>query len=322
MPNQQQYQSWSVGQPTSSAPSRSSLSYPTAQPRPSVSKRRPSRVHFNSHEAPANPTNQPLPPQNDPYNPKWQNAIYDHGVDSGKVSADQNHRPSAATLVNNDVEPPLDRLGDFMDKKPGTSFSSNKHPPGVQPLPEAHTPVCIQSVSSKKKKESRTILERQRRASISTSQAKLDETLEQMTERLEKEKRRGLPVNHRELYGLTDSQKLQRDDDDDKLQDPAPPEPTRPRPDRATSEEFDSDVLLDERDPRLTAKLNPNVVLDRDEIELERLKKMTFAQRMSEKEKDKIRFHIVCKQLATTVCSHLIRVDAIPQQSKIGTSFS
>jgi hypothetical protein len=281
-----------------------------------MSKRRLSRVHFNSHEAPANPTNQPLPPQNDPYNPKWQNAIYDHGVDSGKVSVDHNHRPSAATLVNNDLEPPLDHLGDFMDKKPGTSFSSDKHPPGVQPPPEAYTPGCIQPVSSKKKKESRTILERQRRASISTSQAKRDETLEQMTERLEKEKRRGLPVNHRELYGLADSKKLQKDDDDDdELQDPAPPEPTRLRPERATSEEFNSDVLLDERDPRLTAKLNPDAVLDRDEIELERLKKMTFAQRMSEKEKDKIRFHIVCKRLATTMCSHLIRADAIPHSN-------
>jgi hypothetical protein len=48
------------------------------------------------------------------------------------------------------------------------------------------------------------------------------------------------------------------------------------------------------RDPRFTGKMALDAVLDRDEIELERLKK-TFAQRMSEKEKDKIRFHIVCK---------------------------
>jgi hypothetical protein len=125
----------------------------------------------------------------------------------------------------------------------------------------------IPSVSSKKK-ESRIILERRRHASISTSQAKRDETLEQMTERLGKEKRRGLPVNHRKLYGLADSKKLQRDEDDDELPDPALPEPTRPIPKRATSEELNSDILLDERDPRFIGKLTLDAVLDRDEIEL------------------------------------------------------
>jgi len=281
------------------------MSYPAAKPRPSMSGRRLSRVHFDNHETPANRVNQAPPPtQDDPYNPKWQNTIYDRGIDSEQASVDNNHRPSAATLVNNDLEPPLDRLGDFMNKKRGsTSFSNDGHLPGVQPPTEAYTPGRTPSVSSKKRKESRTILERRRRASISTSQAKREETLEEMTSRLTKEKRRGLPVNHCELYGLSDTKKLQKDEDADEPQDTAPPEPERPRPERATSEEFDSDVLLDERDPRFTGKIALDAVLDRDEIELERLKKMTFAQRMSEKEKDKIRFHIVCKSPVSCVPS-------------------
>ena len=75
---------------------------------------------------------------------------------------------------------------------------------------------------------------------------------------------------HHGIYGLADSKKLQRDEDDDELQEPAPPEPTTtggPGPERATSEEFNSDVLLDERDPRFTGKPTLDAVLG-DEIEL------------------------------------------------------
>jgi hypothetical protein len=276
------------------------MSYSAAHPRPSVSGRRLSRVHFDDQGTQATGVNQAsLPPREDPYSPRWQNSIYDGGTDSGRAPVDDYHRPSAATLVNQDPEPPLDHLGDFMNKKAGnTSFSSDKSLPGVRPPPETYAPGRTSSVMSKKKKESRTMLERWRRASISTSQVKREETPEELVSRLEKEKRRGLPVNHRELYGLPDPKKARNEDEEEEQEDTAPPIPKRPRPEHATSEEFDVDVLLDERDPRFTGRIALDAVLDRDEIELERLKKMTFAQRMSEKEKDKIRFHIVCKWLS------------------------
>jgi hypothetical protein len=41
------------------------------------------------------------------------------------------------------------------------------------------------------------------------------ETLEDRALRLEKEKRRGLPVNHRELYGLPDPRKAKKVNDEE-----------------------------------------------------------------------------------------------------------
>jgi hypothetical protein len=73
--------------------------------------------------------------------------------------------------------------------------------------------------------------------------------------------------------------------DDEELWGTTAPPPKRLRPQRPTSEEFDVNILLDERDPRFTGKITLDAVLDRDEVELERLKKMTFAQRMSENER-------------------------------------
>jgi hypothetical protein len=194
--------------------------------------------------------------------------------------------------VGKDVEPPLDHLGDFMNKKAGfTSSTDADRLYGVQPPPATYAPIPTQPISALKK-ESRTILERRRRASISAAHVVRDETPEELIARLEREKRRGLPVNHRELYGLSDGEtprKAHTDDDDS-----AVPVPKPPKSERATSEESDIGILLDKRDPRFTGKIVLDAVLDRDEIELGRLKKMTFAQRMSEKARDKIRFHIVC----------------------------
>ena len=62
----------------------------------------------------------------------------------------------------------------------------------------------------------------------------------------------------------------------------AAPLPKRLKEQRPTSEEFDVDVLLDERDLRFTGKITLDAVLDQDEIELERLKKTTFPQSKSE----------------------------------------
>jgi hypothetical protein len=265
-----------------------------------MSGRRLSRVHFGDQlENTPQPDNDlsadqaPSASRDDPYNPRWQNAIYD----SGQALGGDNHRPSAATLVadGDDLEPPLDHLDDFMKKSGATAFSKDVQTPGVLPPPSTYAPGRNPSVSSKKKKESRTVLERKRRASISTFQVRREETREETVERLEKERRRGLPANIRELYGLPDPKKMKKKEEEDDLQGAGPPIPRPPRPERATSEEFDTDILLDEKDPRFTGKIVLDAVLDRDEIELERLKKMTFAQRMSEKERDKIRFHIVCK---------------------------
>jgi hypothetical protein len=293
MSHQQPRQPWSAGQPSSSIPRRSSISYPNAQGRSPKLGRRRSRVRFDDQET--HKVNQPpQPPRDDPYNPRWHNAIYDRGTEYERAPVDDNHRPSAATLVDNSLEPPLDRLGDFMHKPSiTTSFSSL---PGIQRPPEAYAPGQTPPALSKKKRESRTVLERRRRASICKPQVERIETPEDRALRLEKEKRRGLPANHRELYGLPDPRKTKKVNDGE-LGGTAAPLPKRLRPQRPTSEEFDVDILLDERDPRFTGKITLDAVIDRDEIELERLKKMTFAQRMSEKEKDKIRFHIVCKKL-------------------------
>jgi hypothetical protein len=305
------YQPWSAGQPPSSVPRNSQMSYSSAQPRPSLSARRPSRVHFE--DIAGDSVDQTSPPaREDPYNPRWQNAIYDNSADNEEAPIDDYHRPSAATLVGDtgDLQPPLDHLGEFLNKKPGTSsFSNGDGFTGVSPPSWTYAPGRTPSVSSRKKKESRTILERRRRASISTFQVKREETPEEAAHRLEKEKRRGLPANHRELYGLPDPRKLKQDEEDP--QAAAPPILRPQRPQRATSDDFDTDILLDRRDPRFTGRITLDAVLDRDEIELERLKKMTFAQRMSEKEKDKIRFHIVCELSSSDQCFHLAYAYAI-----------
>ena len=296
------YQPGSAGQPR---PRRSSMSYSIARPRPSMSGRRPSRVHFDDQGDP-NQSAGSVPSREDPYNPRWQNAIYDRDTDSEQAPVGDYHRPSDVTLVNDsdDLEPPLDRLSSFMNKKPGaTAFSNDSHLPGVLPPPGTYTPGRTPSSSFKKKKESRTILERRRRASINTCQVKRVETPEEAAERLYKEKRRGLPANHRELYGLPDPKQIMNNECED--EDAAPSVPKRPRPQRATSEDFDTDILLEASDPRFTGRVRLDAVLDRDEIELERLKKMTFAQRMSEKEKDKIRFHIVCGSNSVAVDPNL-----------------
>jgi hypothetical protein len=89
-----------------------------------------------------------------------------------------------------------------------------------------------------------------------------------MTERLGKEKCRGLPVNHHKLYGLADLKKLQRDEDDDELQDLRPPSPhdryLNEQPQRSSIVMFCSmrETLS------LIGKLTLDAVLDRDEIEL------------------------------------------------------
>ena len=86
------------------------------------------------------------------------------------------------------------------------------------------------------------------------------------------------------MYGLPGPKQIMNEGGDG---DAAPPIPKRPRPQRATSEDFDTDILVGGSDPHFAGRIQLDAVLDRDGIEIERLKK-TFAQRMSEKEKDKI----------------------------------
>ena len=87
------------------------------------------------------------------------------------------------------------------------------------------------------------------------------------------------------MYGLPDTKQIMNEGGDE---DAAPPIPKRPRPQRATSEDFDTDIPLGGSDSRFSGRIQLDAVLDRDGIEFERLMKKIFAQRMSEKEKDKI----------------------------------
>src|ERR1700732_881606 len=134
------YQPRSAGQASSPISSSSAIPDHTAQPRPSISGRRQSRVHFAIEDAISSadgPDQTHMPSREDPYNPRWQNAIYDYGIDSEQAPVD-NHRPSAATLVadGDDMEPPLDHLDDEFIKKPGaTVFSKDAHSLGVLPPP-------------------------------------------------------------------------------------------------------------------------------------------------------------------------------------------
>lgn len=277
-----------------SIPWRSPLSRLSGPYRPELSRRRLSRVHFDDSAGDNladNVVDSSSQPPADPYQPRWQNPIYDNG----QIPVDDDHRPSDATLVT--LEPPLDHLADFYGKKSSTLSEA-----GLKTPPQAYVLEATSNISPARKP--RTFRDRLRRCnSYSEPSQRPDESEADMKARLANEKRRGFFPDFSEYYGVPIPSKSQPRTMDLESMGPENDakkksiakcylDPVRARLRRLSSKDSNVSELLDHNDPRLTI---PHDAVSERDIDLYRMKAMSYEDRMIEKYKDKIRFNIVCE---------------------------